>query len=124
MSTFLFFNLRLLRQLYYNTVTLAYTYIQLRPTVLPNAINPQQGLLSPPYVTSTDIQKKIVPWTNPAAVVNELFPDCLSVSGLANGNSVGEGGHKGGLVLVAALLSKAPNIGGSCTETFVRLVAK
>lgn len=58
--------------------------------------------------TCSDIQKKIVPWTNPAAAVNELFPDCLPGKAAA---SIEEP-SKGGLVLVASLLNKAPNIGG------------
>ena len=75
----------------------------------------------------SDVQKKITPWSNPGSAVVELFPGCTilspplhSYSGgredlvqsqrHARGGTEREGG--GGLVLVASLLNKIPNLGG------------
>ena len=73
-----------------------------------------------------DIQKKITPWSNPGSVVVELFPGSTSLSPPPHSYSGGRkdlvqshrhtGGEtereEGGLVLVASLLNKLPNLGG------------
>lgn len=76
-----------------------------------------------------DVQKKIMPWSNPASVVAELFPESSSLTmprldltkSREEGSILcsprlrgeeGEGEGEGGLVLVASLLNKIPNLGG------------
>ena len=56
---------------------------------------------------SSDIQKKITPWSNPKTVVSELFPDSLSTM-----SDVQEKSTNSEMILVTSLLSKLPNIGG------------
>ena len=53
-----------------------------------------------------DVQKKITRWASKAAVLGELFP------GLAVSQRAESGAGSGGLVLVASLLTKTPNLGG------------
>ena len=53
-----------------------------------------------------DVQKKITPWSNPASVLNELFPK-HSPHSLQQAARM-----QSNLVLVASLLHKAPNLGG------------
>ncbi len=74
--------------------------------------------LQPSSTSSSDIQKKITPWSNPTTVVNELFPDSLfglSAAGQQNKGDIS------GLILVTSLLSKVPNIGGKCMRCFVNI---
>lgn len=63
-----------------------------------------------------DVQKKITPWTNPGSVAVELFPGSSStiLTGVQHPSSLtGVGsGERGGMVLVASLLNKIPNLGG------------
>ena len=60
---------------------------------------------------SSDVQKKITPWSNPKTVVNELFPESLStLSGMQEKDINSE------MILVTTLLSKLPNIGGWFTS--------
>ena len=70
-----------------------------------------------------DVQKKITPWTNPGSVVAELFPSSGSTA-LSNArhpscpSDDSMAGERGGLVLVASLLNKIPNLGGEgCAHT-------
>ena len=67
-----------------------------------------------------DVQKKITPWSNPGSVIVELFPKSGDLTthhfprSQRNGGGEGEGGREeGGLVLVASLLNKIPNLGGT-----------
>lgn len=72
-----------------------------------------------------DVQKKITPWSNPDSVVVELFPESTILSPPHShsggkedlGQSCRHAGgrterEEGGLVLVASLLNKIPNMGG------------
>lgn len=52
-----------------------------------------------------DVQKKITRWVSGAGVLDELFPGSSS-------QDEGAGRHPSGLVLVASLLNKIPNLGG------------
>ena len=70
-----------------------------------------------------DVQKKITPWTNPGSVAAELFPGSGSTT-LSNAQHLSSpsddsiAGERGGLVLVASLLNKIPNLGGEgCPPT-------
>ena len=63
------------------------------------------------------MQKKITPWTNPGSVVAELFPGSglTTLSHVRRPSSPNDDGlaiERGGLVLVASLLNKIPNLGG------------
>ena len=51
-----------------------------------------------------DVQKKITPWSNSQEILCELFPEVCSVEKKCNGGD--------GLILVASLLQKPPNLGG------------
>ena len=62
-----------------------------------------------------DVQKKITPWTNPGSVAAELFPGSTILSNGAprlSSQSRNREGERSGLVLVASLLNKIPNLGG------------
>lgn len=73
-----------------------------------------------------DVQKKIIPYSNPSSIVVELFPESAILSPPRSHSGVKEdlvqshrharGGTEreegGGLVLVASLLNKIPNLGG------------
>ena len=68
---------------------------------------------TPPATTEAatgDVQKKITPWTDAAQVLSELFPK--HPPPIQQLNEAKEPGA-GGLVLVASLLHKAPNLGGT-----------
>lgn len=54
-----------------------------------------------------DVQKKITRWARGAGVLDELFPGLPSSS-----QDEGAGRQPSGLVLVASLLNKIPNLGG------------
>ena len=56
-------------------------------------------------VAGGDVQKKITRWASGAGVLQELFP------GLSQER---EERPPGGLVVVASLLNKIPNLGGEC----------
>ena len=93
---------------------------ELKPTV------DDVGAPAPSYLDSRralvegDVQKKITPWTNPGSVAAELFPGSAATKALSStqqlhpsspsGGSVTR--EKGGLILVASLLNKIPNLGG------------
>ena len=72
---------------------------------------------SPGPLAEGDVQKKITPWTNPGSVAAELFPglgsaalgDTQRPSSSSDDSMTRE---RGGLVLVASLLNKIPNLGG------------
>lgn len=67
--------------------------------------------LNPETASSGDVQKKITPWSNAAGVLDELFPEQPLLTAL---ESTGRrSSHSGGLVLVASLVSKTPNLGGA-----------
>lgn len=53
-----------------------------------------------------DVQKKITRWVSGAGVLDELFPESPS------SQDEGAGKQPSGLVLVASLLNKIPNLGG------------
>ena len=82
-----------------------------------------------------DVQKKITPWSNPGSIVVELFPggstilsplpprshsggkeDLIQCHRHTGDGTEREGGG-GGLVLVASLLNKIPNLGGKWVVT-------
>ena len=60
-----------------------------------------------------NVQKKITPWTNSSEILKELFPEVHPSSNV--------GKKHGGLILVASLLHKPPNLGGihiiACAHT-------
>lgn len=58
-----------------------------------------------------DVQKKITPWSNPGSVVAELFPGSVNPVSSTRSQRCGEK-REGGLILVASLLNKIPNLGG------------
>ncbi len=58
-----------------------------------------------------NVQKKITPWSNAAGAVSELFPK-HSPNPVVLGSG-GGGARSLGLVLVATLLHKTPNVGGT-----------
>ena len=62
------------------------------------------------------MQKKITPWTNPGSVAVELFPGSSStvLASVQHPSFLTDLGSRGsgGLVLVASLLNKIPNLGG------------
>jgi len=58
-------------------------------------------------VESGDVQKKITPWSSAAGVLEELFPKQPLLTMAESAQD-----HPGGLVLVACLVSKVPNLGG------------
>ena len=61
-----------------------------------------------------DVQKKITPWSNPGSVVAELFPGSVNLASPVSSTRSLRCGEKreGGLILVASLLNKIPNLGG------------
>lgn len=65
-------------------------------------------LSSEDSTSASDVQKKITPWSSTTGVLNELFPEHLP-SFLHSARRC-----QSGLVLVACLLHKAPNLGGLC----------
>lgn len=78
---------------------------------------------APRAMAEGDVQKKITPWTNPGSVAAELFPGSGSTA-LSNAQHPSPpsddniAGERGGLVLVASLLNKIPNLGGEgCPHT-------
>lgn len=75
--------------------------------------------LTPPHGNGNpDVQKKVSPLGNPRLLAGELFPhweetSALVVGGGAGGGAEGGGGEgRSGLVVVASLVTKAPNLGG------------
>ena len=85
------------------------------------------GTPAPSYLDSRralvegDVQKKITPWTNPGSVAAELFPGSAATKALSSAQQLhpsspsSDGSvtrEKGGLILVASLLNKIPNLGG------------
>ena len=77
--------------------------------------------MSATVTSDLDVQKKISLLSNPSAILQELFPhsDCLaaivaslSEEGGGQARGVHHQGTKSGLVVVASLLSKIPNLGG------------
>ena len=75
---------------------------------------------APGALAEGDIQKKITPWTNPGSIAAELFPGS-GLSGtrhLSSQSNDSRASKRGGLVLVASLLNKIPNLGGEgCAHT-------
>ena len=74
----------------------------------------------------SDVQKKISMLSNPRSLSNELFPHWQDLSVLLTAaQGAGEGEEEGGgageqcrrrsgLIVVASLVSKVPNLGGRC----------
>lgn len=68
-----------------------------------------------------DVQKKISLLSNPSALVGELFPHSAGVSsflGLVSGGESEATSRRSGLVLVASLVSKTPNLGGKLLDLY------
>lgn len=61
-----------------------------------------------------DVQKKVTPWSNAAGAVNELFPKQSPLSVVPGCGQAST--SSSGLILVATLLHKAPNLGGMCVK--------
>lgn len=71
----------------------------------------QQIEEAPAMSVGGDVQKKIMPWANPRSVVPELFPGATDSTSQPELQRRGEK-RGGGLILVASLLNKIPNLGG------------
>jgi hypothetical protein len=113
-----------------NDFTMLFSLLQLKSssTNAESAEVKQTTDPAPSYVDSQralvegDVQKKITPWTNPSSVAAELFPGSTGTKALSSSQQLqrpssppSDGGiarEKGGLILVASLLNKIPNLGG------------
>ena len=75
------------------------------------------GAYKSPNEGSSDVQKKITLLSNPSTILQKLFPHSDHVASLVT--DLNEDGNerrekkKSGLVIVASLLSKVPNLGGN-----------
>ena len=97
--------------------------VELKPTTDNGGAPAPSYLDSQRALVEGDVQKKITPWTNPGSVAAELFPGSAATKALSSTrlqkqqcpSSPSDGSmarERGGLILVASLLNKIPNLGG------------